>query len=105
MSRVIRSRKVKVGSRARRVGAGNGPSASWLEQRAVLEAQAGAVAPRFEVDPFWPKPMPNNWVMGMTIGIGIDERIKCGSSIAATTPGNLDRTELAVVQAGTPRAR
>jgi len=31
-------------------------------------------APRFEVDPFWPKPLPNHWVLGSTIGIGIDSR-------------------------------
>ena len=35
-------------------------------------AQAAVQAPRFEVDPFWPKPMPNNWVLGETIGLGID---------------------------------
>jgi DNA-binding beta-propeller fold protein YncE len=26
----------------------------------------------FEVDPFWPKPLPNNWRIGMTIGVGVD---------------------------------
>jgi DNA-binding beta-propeller fold protein YncE len=31
-------------------------------------------APRFEVDPFWPKPLPNNWILGSTIGIGVDSR-------------------------------
>lgn len=31
-------------------------------------------APQFEVDPFWPKPLPNHWVMGSTIGITIDSR-------------------------------
>lgn len=30
------------------------------------------MAPRFEVDPFWPKPLPNHWRIGMTIGISID---------------------------------
>ena len=29
-------------------------------------------APRFEVDPMWPKPLPNHWVMGNVIGVGID---------------------------------
>jgi hypothetical protein len=41
-----------------------------LERAAA--AQAMVQAPRFEVDPFWPKPMPNNWVLGETIGLGID---------------------------------
>ena len=30
------------------------------------------MAPKFEVDPFWPKPLPNHWVMGMTIGLWVD---------------------------------
>ena len=30
-------------------------------------------APRFEVDPLWPKPLPNHWVLGMTIGVWVDE--------------------------------
>lgn len=33
-----------------------------------------AVAPRFEVDPFWPKPLPNHWVIGATIGVAVDSR-------------------------------
>ena len=37
-------------------------------------AQSGRSVPRFEVDPFWPQPLPNHWVMGNTIGIDIDER-------------------------------
>jgi DNA-binding beta-propeller fold protein YncE len=31
-------------------------------------------APMFEVDPFWPKPLPNHWILGSTIGIGVDSR-------------------------------
>ena len=31
-------------------------------------------APRFEVDPMWPKPLPNHWILGSTIGVGIDSR-------------------------------
>jgi DNA-binding beta-propeller fold protein YncE len=30
------------------------------------------MAPKFEVDPFWPKPMPNHWVLGMSIGVWVD---------------------------------
>ena len=33
---------------------------------------AGTEAPQFEVDPLWPKPLPNHWVMGMTIGVSVD---------------------------------
>jgi len=42
-----------------------------LEKRAAVEA-AGVQAPRFEVDPMWPKPLPNHWILGMTIGVSVD---------------------------------
>ena len=46
--------------------------------QAVLEraaAQQGTIeAPRFEVDPFWPKPMPNHWILGQTIGVWADDQ-------------------------------
>jgi hypothetical protein len=43
-----------------------------LDRRA---AEAATVdAPRFEVDPFWPKPLPNHWVIGATIGVAVDSR-------------------------------
>jgi DNA-binding beta-propeller fold protein YncE len=45
---------------------------SWLmRERAVVEA-AAAQAPRFEVDPLWPKPLPNHWVVGAVIGVSVD---------------------------------
>ena len=31
-------------------------------------------APYFEVDPFWPKALPNHWVLGSSIGVSVDER-------------------------------
>ncbi len=31
-------------------------------------------APRFEVDPMWPKPLPNHWLLGSAIGVGVDSR-------------------------------
>jgi NHL repeat len=30
------------------------------------------VAPTFQVDPFWPKPLPNNWLLGQVAGIAVD---------------------------------
>src|SRR5258708_11936677 len=36
-------------------------------------AQAAMVeVPLFEVDPLWPKPLPNEWLLGMTIGVSVD---------------------------------
>ena len=44
--------------------------------QAVLQANQGqaVMAPVFEVDPFWPKPLPNHWILGSTIGVGVDSR-------------------------------
>src|SRR5580693_4524766 len=39
--------------------------------RAVVHA-AAVMAPRFEVDPFWPKPLPNHWILGQSIGVSAD---------------------------------
>jgi hypothetical protein len=43
-----------------------------LEQRAA--AQTTVMAPRFEVDPLWPKPLPNHWVVGQAIGVTVDDQ-------------------------------
>src|SRR5450755_405700 len=48
-----------------------GAASSMLRKRAVVEA-AAVQAPRFEVDPIWPKPLPNNWVIGSVIGVTAD---------------------------------
>ena len=46
-------------------------ASSVLQRKAAVEA-AGVQAPAFEVDPFWPKPLPNHWLIGMTIGVSVD---------------------------------
>jgi DNA-binding beta-propeller fold protein YncE len=43
----------------------------WAE-RAAAQARSGVQAPVFEVDPFWPKPLPNHWVLGSAIGVWVD---------------------------------
>ena len=40
-------------------------------ERAIVEA-AAVNAPRFEVDPLWPRPLPNHWVLGAVIGVSVD---------------------------------
>jgi DNA-binding beta-propeller fold protein YncE len=46
-------------------------ASSVLQRKAAVEA-AGVQAPAFEVDPLWPKPLPNHWLIGMTIGVSVD---------------------------------
>jgi hypothetical protein len=41
----------------------------------TLAFTANAIAadgPTFKVDPFWPKPLPNNWIMGQIAGVAVD---------------------------------
>jgi len=53
--------------------AGLGLGQAWLQN--LAQAQNRSVdAPKFEVDPLWPKPLPNHWVLGMTIGVWVDEQ-------------------------------
>ena len=44
-----------------------------LEQTA-LAVNNDRMAPQFVVDPYWPQPLANKWLLGRTIGIAIDER-------------------------------
>ncbi len=45
-----------------------------LSRPPSLAAQSAREAPRFEVDPFWPRPLPNHWVTGSTIGLSVDSQ-------------------------------
>ena len=38
----------------------------------VAKVRAVVMAPRFEVDPMWPKPLPNHWLLGNVIGVSVD---------------------------------
>ena len=46
-----------------------GVASAMLEKRVHA---ATVAAPRFEVDPMWPKPLPNHWILGQTIGVSVD---------------------------------
>jgi DNA-binding beta-propeller fold protein YncE len=101
MDRVMRNRKLYVGAAFVAVLLALGAGQALLDN---VSAQAKQ-APRFEVDPYWPKPMPNNWVLGQTIGLTVDDRDHVWLIHRGNDPGTagLDRTELAVVTPGGPR--
>ena len=50
----------------------------------------------YQVDPIWPKPLPNNWVMGSVVGLSVDSR----DHIWITHRGNVAPKEAGMV-AGT----
>ena len=102
MDRLKKNRKVYVGAAFVAVLLALGVGQMALSQVAAQ----GKQAPRFEVDPFWPKAMPNNWVLGQTIGVTVDDRDHIWLIHRGNDPGTagLDRTELAYVgPEGSPR--
>jgi DNA-binding beta-propeller fold protein YncE len=48
------------------------------------------LAPRFEVDPMWPKPLPNHWILGHAVGVAIDAQDHIW---IVHRPGTLERME------------
>ena len=50
------------------------PAGAAAENPGAAVAGPAAEAPDFEVDPFWPKPLPNHWVLGSTIGVAVDDQ-------------------------------
>lgn len=43
-------------------------------QEPTIAASNDVMAPAFLVDPLWPKPLPNHWITGNTIGVDVDDR-------------------------------
>jgi len=73
MLTLAKNRKIAAVAAFAAVTVGLGIGQAFLQRQA--EAQGESVqAPRFEVDPLWPKPLPNNWLLGWTIGVWVDEQ-------------------------------
>jgi len=68
---MTRRRKLIIGGTLLAALVGLGIGQAVLEARATVQTVR---APKFEVDPFWPKPLPNGWVLGTVIGVGVDSR-------------------------------
>jgi DNA-binding beta-propeller fold protein YncE len=71
---MTRTRNVLIGSSLVALLAALGIVQNQLEKTAAAQTKGAMQAPRFEVDPMWPKPMPNHWLLGNTIGVGVDSR-------------------------------
>ena len=46
--------------------------AALLGVCAFSSASTAAEPPQFQVDPFWPKPLPNNWIFGQVASVAVD---------------------------------
>ena len=70
--------------------------AAQEQQTATMEAGGAGMAPMFEVDPLWPKNLPNHWLMGPTIGVDVDSQDHIWV-VHRNTPDNfLGATEIAL---------
>ena len=54
-----------------------------------------ADAPKFEIDPFWPKALPNQWTLGQVAGVAVDEKDHIW---IIQRPRSLSRLEAAAAQ-------
>jgi len=43
-----------------------------VDRTVAAQGRGAAQAPRFEVDPLWPKPLPNLWILGSVNGVAVD---------------------------------
>src|SRR5215475_9382531 len=60
----------------------------------VAHAQTPPV-PRLQVDPFWPKELPNNWILGQVSGVAVDRE---GLVWIVHRPGSLSDREVGATQ-------
>jgi hypothetical protein len=68
--------------------------AQWgLQTVSSAQSRATVQAPMYQVDPFWPKPLPNNWVLGSVVGLSVDSR----DHIWITHRGNVAPKEAGMV--------
>ncbi len=73
MPRQMVARKFAIGGLLVLAIAGLAVGQSMLQNRAEAQG-SGVQAPMFEVDALWPKPLPNGWLLGMTIGVWVDDQ-------------------------------
>ena len=72
MKNLMRNRAVVVAASLIGLLAVLGVAQAVLDRAAEAQSKGAAMAPRFEVDPMWPKPLPNHWLLGSTIGVSVD---------------------------------
>ncbi len=52
----------------------SGVLAAQTTSRQAAAKPAANQAPKFEVDPMWPKPLANRWILGSSTGVAVDAR-------------------------------
>ena len=86
-------------------------AAGWVAIARDRAETRTVTAPYFEVDPFWPKPMPNHWMLGSAVGVSVDERdhvwiVHRPATLADNEKGARPQAaDRGVLLGGAPRAR
>ena len=65
----------------------------------VCMAQNGSRLPSFKVDPFWPKALPNHWLVGAVAGVAVDSKDHVW---IIHRPSTLQPNEIRASQRGAP---
>ena len=70
----MQNRKLWIGATWLVLIAALGIAQAGLEKTAAAQGASKPQGPLFEVDPLWPKPLPNHWLLGSTIGVWADDQ-------------------------------
>jgi len=73
MKRIVQGRRVYVVAAVVALVGALVASEAMLQSKVVAQTRM-VEAPRFEVDPLWPKPLPNHWLLGSAIGVWVDDQ-------------------------------
>ncbi len=65
----------------------------FVREGNVLRGQASPTSTKFQVDPFWPKSLPNDWLTGAVGGECVDSRDHVFIMSRTADPGNLTDRE------------
>jgi len=77
------------------VAIGCGQPARTANEATTHVATDGANVPQFRVDPFWPKTLPDEWLIGRIAGMAVDSRDRI---FVVHRPGSLTKDELGLIQ-------
>src|SRR5215467_1185408 len=74
--------------------------ANPFSHHVTAQPPANGLAPRFLVDPFWPKPLPNRWILGQVAGVAVDAQ----AHLSLIQPHKTSREHETVATLNTPRS-
>jgi len=52
-----------------------------LSVAALCQTALAQSPPHYKVDPFWPKELPNNWIVGQIGGMAVDRKSRHGNQL------------------------